>query len=92
MKEETWKAVMREEINVIMKNKTWELVDRPCDNSFIGVKWIDKTKLNQDGFLQRNKAILVAKGYSQKPGIDFQETFVSVAGHETIRGLISVAA
>ncbi|KAM1746867.1 hypothetical protein COP1_013400 [Malus domestica] len=63
VKEETWKAAMQEEINVIVKNKTWKLVDRPCDNSVIGVKWIYKTKLNQD-----------------------------VARHETIRGLISVAA
>ena len=57
VKEETWKAAMQEEINVIVKNKTWKLVDRPCDNSVIGVKWIYKTKLNQDGSVQRNKAI-----------------------------------
>lgn len=71
VKHEEWRTAMQEEINVIVKNKTWELVDRPQDKDVIGVKWIFKTKLNQDGSIQRNKARLVAKGYSQKPGVDY---------------------
>ncbi|XP_068343981.1 uncharacterized mitochondrial protein AtMg00810-like [Pyrus communis] len=92
VKEDTWKVAMQKEINVIVKNKTWELVDKPCDNSVIGVKWIYKTKLNEDGSIQRKKARLVAKGYYQKPGIDFQETFAPVVRHETISGLIYIVA
>ena len=92
VKEKEWRTAMQEEINVIEKNKTWELVDRPNDKDVIGVKWIYKTKLNQDGSVERNKARLVAKGYSQIPGVDFHETFAPVARHETIRGLISIAA
>ena len=51
-----------------------------------------KTKLNQDGTIQKNKAKLVAKGYSQKPDIDFNETFALVARLDTIRTLIALAA
>lgn len=91
-KKKEWRTAMQDEIDVIVKNKTWDLVDRPKDKTVIGVKWIYKTKLNQDGSIQRNKARLVAKGYSQKPGVDFHETFAPVARHETIRGLISIAA
>ncbi|CAL2225181.1 unnamed protein product [Prunus armeniaca] len=83
---------MENEIEMIKKNKTWELVDRPTDKPVIGVKWIYKTKLNLDGTVQKNKARLVAKGYSQKPGIDFNETFAPVARLDTIRTLVALAA
>lgn len=92
IKEEAWKKAMEEEIQVIKKNETWDLVKRPQDKDVIGVKWIFKTKLNPDGSVQRNKARLVAKGYSQQPGIDFQEIFAPVARLDTIRTLIALAA
>lgn len=74
-----WPKAMEDEIAVIEKNSTWELVDRPSDKEVIGVKWIYKTKLNLDGSVQKNKVRLVAKGYSQQPGADFNETFAPVA-------------
>ncbi|KAM1251313.1 hypothetical protein ACFX2G_034427 [Malus domestica] len=90
--EEAWRKAMFIEIEMIEKNDTWELVNRPSDKSIIGVKWVYKTKLNLDGSVQKNKARLVAKGYSQKPGVDFNETFTSVARLDTIRTLIALAA
>ncbi|CAL8131469.1 unnamed protein product [Prunus armeniaca] len=58
---------MKDEIRMIKKNQTWELVDLPKDRDVIGVKWIFKTKFNQDGSIQKHKARLVARGFTQKP-------------------------
>lgn len=67
-----WVQTMQEEIDVIeKKNMTWSLVDLPKEKEVIDLKWIYKSKFNSDGSLQRNKACLVAKGYSQAQSIDF---------------------
>ncbi|XP_051133023.1 uncharacterized protein LOC127252761, partial [Andrographis paniculata] len=92
MKEEAWRKAMNEEIQVIEKNHTWELVDRPSRKDVIGVKWIYKVNHNADWSIQRNKARLVAKGYSQQVGIDYDETFAPVARHDTFRTIIALAA
>ncbi|CAL9010964.1 unnamed protein product, partial [Prunus brigantina] len=65
VKEEIWRKAMEEEIKTIEKNKTWELVDRPKDKAIIGVKWVYKTNFNPDRSIQKHKARLVAKVYSQ---------------------------
>ena len=92
VKEKAWRHAMNEEIEVIEKNNTWQLVDRPKDKEIIRVKWIYKLKFNSDGSVQRNKAMLVSKGYSQQLGIDYNETFAPIARIDTIRALISYAA
>lgn len=55
------------------KNNIWELVDRPSHKKAIGVKWVYRTKLNLDGSINKYKAKLVAKGYTQMFGVDFQK-------------------
>ncbi|KAL0379259.1 UNVERIFIED_CONTAM: Retrovirus-related Pol polyprotein from transposon RE1 [Sesamum radiatum] len=91
-KHEEWVQAMEEEIKMIAKNDTWELADRPKDKEVIGVKWIYKTKLNANGSIQKHKDRMVAKGYSQLPGIDYTETFAPVARLDTIRALVAIAA
>jgi len=87
-----WQKAMQEEICMIEKNCTWELVDRPPSKNVIGVKWIFRTKLNADSTINKYKARLVVKGYAQIYGVDYSETFAPVARMDTIRFLLAVAA
>ena len=92
IKHDVWKKVMEEEIRMIEKNNTWELVAIPREREVVSLKWIYKIKLNHEGDIQKHKARLVARGFTQRPGIDFYETFSPVALLETIRIVIVVAA
>jgi len=91
-RDKAWQEAMKEELEMIEKNNTWELVKRSIDKPVIGVKWVYKTKLYLDGTIQKHKARLVAKGYAQKSGIDYNETFAPVARLDTILTLIALAA
>ncbi|KAG8490933.1 hypothetical protein CXB51_014728 [Gossypium anomalum] len=92
VKEECWQEAMEAELKMIQKNDTWELVNRPENRKVIGVKWVFRTKANSDGSLNKHKARLVVKGYSQQQGVDFFETFASVARLDTIRLLFALVA
>ena len=65
-KQEVWVKAMEEEVKMIEKNNTWELVNCPQGKDIIGVKWVYKTKLNPDGTIQKHKARLVAKSTAQQ--------------------------
>lgn len=80
------------EIDAIERNATWSLVDLPSGNKKIGVKWLFKTKLNEQGEVDKLKARLVAKGYKQKHGIDYTEVFALVARMETVRMIVALEA
>jgi hypothetical protein len=87
-----WIDAMKEELRMIEKNQTWELVDMSKHKKPIGVKWVYRTKLNADVTINKHKARLIVKGYAQIFGVDFSETFALVARLDTIRMLLAVAA
>jgi hypothetical protein len=87
-----WINVMHEELENFERNQVWTLVDPPRDVNVIGIKWVFKNKPGEDGEVVRNKARLVAQGYSQVEGLDFGETFAPVAHLEANRILLAFAA
>lgn len=91
-KDENWREAMRKEIEAVEKNKTWKLTELPPGHKPIGLKWIYKIKRDTDGKIIKHKARIVAKGYVQKKGVDFEEIFALVTRLETVRLLLALAA
>ena len=89
---QVWVDAMVEEYSSIMKNDVWEVVPRPAGKSVVTSKWIYKIKHVADGSVEKYKAIFVARGFTQKEGIDYDETFAPVSRYVTIRTIISLAA
>ncbi|GJU29380.1 retrovirus-related pol polyprotein from transposon TNT 1-94, partial [Tanacetum coccineum] len=87
-----WIEAMQEELNDFERLEVWELVPRPDKVMVITLKWIYKVKLDELGGILKNKARLVARGYRQEEGIDFEESFAPVARLEAIRIFLAFAA
>ena len=81
-----------EEYESIMKNNVWEVVPRPDRKSIVTSKWIFKIKHDADGSIDKYKARFVARGFSQKEGVDYDETFASFARYTSIRTIIALAS
>ena len=79
LKNVDWVNAMHEELNNFIRNQVWELVERPKDHNVIETKWVFHNKQDQDGIVVRNKARLVAQGYTQVKGLNFGETYAPVA-------------
>ena len=84
LEDESWIHAMQEELDQFQKNDVWHLVQLPKDKSAIGTRWVYRNKLDKLGKVVRNKARLVAQGFSQQEGIDFTETYALVARLEVI--------
>ncbi|GJX45748.1 retrovirus-related pol polyprotein from transposon TNT 1-94 [Tanacetum coccineum] len=87
-----WIEAMQEELNEFEHLKVWELVPPPDKVMVITLKWIYKVKLDELGGILKNKARLVARGYRQEEGIDFEESFAPVARLEAVRIFLAFAA
>jgi transposase InsO family protein len=87
-----WRRAIAAEMKSVIRNDTWTLVDRPRGCKIVGSRIVLRNKFKPDGTLERRKARLVAQGFSQQPGIHFQETFAPVARFSSIRIMASLAA
>ena len=87
-----WQAAMDEEFNSLRKNATWELVSLPPGRKLVQCKWVFWKNIYDDGKNFKYNSILVAKGFSEVQGVDYHETFASVAKMDSIRLVLAIAA
>jgi len=86
-----WRAAMAEEYQALVDNDTWRLVPKPPGANIVTGKWIYKHKYHSDGTLARHKARWVVRGFTQRHGVDYGETFSPVVKPATIRVVLSIA-
>ena len=89
---ENWIMAMEEELESMRVNQVWELVDLPEGRRVIGNKWVLKVKHKADGLVERFKALLVAKGFTQQEGIDYEETLSPVVRFTSIHLILAIIA
>jgi hypothetical protein len=87
-----WEEAIKKELDSLKKLKTWELVDKPAKANIVGNKFVFKIKRKADGTIDKYKARLCAKGFTQKEGIDFFNTTSPVAKLTSIKTVLSIAA
>jgi hypothetical protein len=85
-----WHRVMEEEFVALIANNTWDLVPRPVGSNTVIDKWIFKHKFNSDDSLEWYKAHWVFRGFTQRPGVDYDETFSTVVKPVTVHTVLSL--
>lgn len=90
MKDPHWHAAMNLEFDALLNNQTWVLVPPHLARNIIGCKWVFWIKRHVDGSIEHYKALLVAKGFHQVPGVDFGETFNPVIKPTTVHTVLSL--
>lgn len=83
---------MNDEFDSLVKNKTWILVDKPNNQKVIDNEWVFKIKRNPNGSIEKYKARLVVRGFTQQYGVDYKETFSPVMRFTSVRAILSIAA
>ncbi|KAK3725314.1 hypothetical protein QZH41_002591 [Actinostola sp. cb2023] len=86
-----WHVAMQQEMDSLHKHDVWNLTELPDGRKAVGSKWVFRVKYNADGSMERRKARLVAQGYSQKQGVDYDETFSPVVRFESLRTVIALS-
>lgn len=86
-----WKVAMKNELQSMISNNVWKLVDRPPNVNVVKCKWVYKLKYDAKGNFQKFKARLVARGFTQIKGVDYNDTFSPVVRHSTLRILFVIA-
>ncbi|GKC74682.1 retrovirus-related pol polyprotein from transposon TNT 1-94 [Tanacetum coccineum] len=92
MADHSWIESIQDELNQFERLQVWELIPRPEGKNIFALKWLWKNKCDAKNIVVRNKTHLVAKGYKQEEGIDFEESFALVARLEAVRMFITYAA
>ena len=90
-KDHRWIEAINEEMAALNENYTWKIMDRPIGKNVVGCKWVYKIKRRADGSVERYKARLVEKGYTQEYRLGYDETFSPIIKMETIRRILALA-